>query len=383
MLEDLNPWWFYDKWEEEDVNIQSWKSNEIKWIPGWIKEISLKPFSLNFVIGPRQVGKTTGIKFLIKEIIEKGENPRDIVYINCDFLNTTKDMHRILRKIYDKKFIILDEVTSLEYWWKPIKGFIDTGLLKNSVLIISGSSSIKLKKYSESFPGRKGKGREITVLPLSFPEFVRVMYGNARGIELEKALERYFELGGFPRSINRDKTFPEDFVKSVDREISKIERDYRIARLVIYSVLRKGSSACSYSSLGKDVELNHVIVREYLGLLEDLFILKVAFLKENKNILFKKEKKIFIRDPWVARIYARLYEIPLGKEVLLEWVVQEHLFRKFGEIYYYKNSYEIDCIAGKLKIEVKTKKPHRKYPKDVLILNEEEIPRFLVELLGK
>ena len=66
MLEDLNPWWFYDKWEKEDVSMQSWKSNEIKWIPGWIKEISLKPFSLNFVIGPRQVGKTTGIKFLIK-----------------------------------------------------------------------------------------------------------------------------------------------------------------------------------------------------------------------------------------------------------------------------------------------------------------------------
>jgi len=65
---------------------------------------------------------------------------------------------------------------------------------------------------------------------------------------------------------------------------------------------------------------------------------------------------------------------------LLEWVVQEHLFRKFGEIYYYKNAYEIDAIAGNLKVEVKVGKPHRGYPKGVMVLGEEEIPKFLIEL---
>jgi predicted AAA+ superfamily ATPase len=47
-----NPWWI-----EKDEDIRRWKEGRIKWIPHLIEEIGLKPFSLNFVFGPRQVGK--------------------------------------------------------------------------------------------------------------------------------------------------------------------------------------------------------------------------------------------------------------------------------------------------------------------------------------
>ena len=42
----------------------------------------------------------------------------------------------------------------------------------------------------------------------------------------------------------------------------------------------------------------------------------------------------------------------------MENIVQAHLYRKFCEIYYYRNKYEIDCIAGNLKVEVKAGKPY-------------------------
>jgi len=57
--------------------------------------------------------------------------------------------------------------------------------------------------------------------------------------------------------------------------------------------------------------------------------------------------------------------------------VQSHLKRRFGEVYYYRNSYEIDVIAGNLKIEIKSKRVHRNYPKDVIILDESNLPLFL------
>lgn len=60
--------------------------------------------------------------------------------------------------------------------------------------------------------------------------------------------------------------------------------------------------------------------------------------------------------------------------------MQEHLFRKFGEIYYYRNRYEIDCVAGNMKIEVKVGKPYRKYPKGVRVIDEENIAEFLLNL---
>ncbi|RLG39914.1 MAG: hypothetical protein DRO01_04915 [Thermoproteota archaeon] len=152
-----------------------------------------------------------------------------------------------------------------------------------------------------------------------------------------------------------------------------------MSRKVIYSVIKKAPSAVSYSTLGKEVELNHVTTREYLGLLEDLFILGISFWKD-KDVNFKKEKKIFLRDPFIARIFAEIYNLELRKDFLYEWIVQEHLLRKYGEIYYYRNKYEIDILVGDLKIEVKAGKSHRKYPKNVLILDEENLPRFLMEM---
>jgi predicted AAA+ superfamily ATPase len=106
------------------------------------------------------------------------------------------------------------------------------------------------------------------------------------------------------------------------------------------------------------------------------------FLKEGKNILFRREKKIYIRDPGIVRAIANAFNLEIRKDFLYEWIVQEHLYRKFGEIYYYKNKYEIDAIAGNLKVEVKAGKAHRRYPKNVIVLEEKDIPEFLIRLFS-
>jgi predicted AAA+ superfamily ATPase len=47
----------------------------------------LKPFSLNFVYGARQVGKTTGLKLLIRDLIRSGKtDPKSVFYIDLDYL---------------------------------------------------------------------------------------------------------------------------------------------------------------------------------------------------------------------------------------------------------------------------------------------------------
>ncbi len=86
MLEEIakfNSWWE----NREDYHIKLWRSQGYRWRPKWIDELSLEPFSLNFVLGPRQVGKTTGIKILISELIKKVE-PERILYLNCEIFPT-------------------------------------------------------------------------------------------------------------------------------------------------------------------------------------------------------------------------------------------------------------------------------------------------------
>lgn len=73
MLRDLNPWWSYEEWEDKDKNLVDYNNLRLKWIPKWIDELSMEPFSLNFVLGLRQVGKTTGLKLLIRKLVRNVE----------------------------------------------------------------------------------------------------------------------------------------------------------------------------------------------------------------------------------------------------------------------------------------------------------------------
>jgi len=52
---------------------------------------------LNFILGPRRVGKTIGIKLLIKNLIEsKKEKPENIVYIDCDLIPNLENFQKLL-----------------------------------------------------------------------------------------------------------------------------------------------------------------------------------------------------------------------------------------------------------------------------------------------
>ncbi len=109
-------------------------------------------------------------------------------------------------------------------------------------------------------------------------------------------------------------------------------------------------------------------------------ILGQALLKEGSKISWRKERKFFLLDPFIARSLAMWSATPYLESAIYEWIVQSHLMRRFGSVFYYRNSYEVDAIADDLKIEVKVGKPHRRYPKGVTVLDSEDIPLFLALL---
>jgi len=116
----MNPWWE----GKEDYHVRRWKEQKIRWMPEWVKKLSLEPFSLNFVLGPRQVGKTTGIKLLIHELLKEKE-PESVLYINVEILPDYHELSKVLREFERLKekagiktgYIFLDEASSLEGWW--------------------------------------------------------------------------------------------------------------------------------------------------------------------------------------------------------------------------------------------------------------------------
>ncbi len=376
ILEKTNPHWF----DEEDEDLIKWKNKTIHIIPKWIYELSLQPFSLNFVLGPRRVGKTTGIKLLIQELIKRKVKRKEIVYVNCDLISELSFFQRILNYISENnfKFIFIDEATSLKEWWKPLKGFIDAGLFKDKVIVVTGSITLKVKKHAEFFPGRKGKGKTIEVLPLSFSQYVKLF--NAKKLsEIRRLFKKYLITGGFLGALDNESAFMKELIDAIKSEILKVGLREKLVFQIMSSLLRKIPSALSYQSIASEIGIDYKTVAHYLETLEEMYLLGIAYWKE-KQVKWRKEKKIFFRDAFLFNTFKFWVSTKPLESALYEHIVQEHLFRKFGEIYYYRNKYEIDCIAGNMKVEVKAGKPYRKYPRGVKVVDEDNIAEFLLEL---
>ena len=358
---------------------------------------------MNFVFGPRQVGKTTGLRLLIERLLREVD-AYSVFYFNCDFISDVDGLRRLLdwyldfRKVHRiaSSYIFLDEVSNIPEWWRVIKGYVDLGVFENDVLVLSGSSSSRLKGSMELFPGRRGLGRDVAVMPLSFREFL-----EAHGVkielrggwendmkrlmvneEIERLFNKYVLTGGFPLSINEDPEAEEAFIKGLEGEILRLNRRIEVAKAIISSILEKTPSPLSYSTIGKAVGVSYKTVEDYLDVLRNLFILDLAYYKRGRNIVWRKEKKIFFIDPFIARTLSYWSGTNYLESAFYEWIVQSHLWRRYGNrIYYYRNAYEIDCIADNLFIEVKIGKPHRKYPKNVYIIDKEQLPYFLAAIV--
>ncbi|BAB66178.1 ATP-binding protein [Sulfurisphaera tokodaii] len=386
---DLNPWWYSDNWK--DKHIEDWESQKIKWRPNWIDEISLTPFSLNFIYGPRQTGKTTGLKIMIKELIEKGKDPKSIFYLDLDYIASFQELREIISEFIKEKrkrkvestILILDEVTSVEDWWKIVKYYIDKGEFSKDVIIVSGSSSLGVTKSVERFPGRRGYGKEVLVLPLSFPQFVEV-----HGYKIDKVLtdsalalslfDEYKKKGGFPKSINEHKDAGEALIYGIISEIFKAKREVGKVQDILRSIMTKIPSVMSFNSIANDLGISHLTVEDYVKLLKDIFLVDIAYYKVGNEVNRKKEKKIFFRDPFIYTTMAKWVHREVREEAMLEHIVQEHMLRKFGEVFYFKNNREIDVIANDYKIEIKKERSHKGYPKEVIVLSEDDIPLFLL-----
>ena len=61
-MEEYNSWWR----GKLDPIYGEWLEYKVKWIPTVIKEFTLRPFALYFLIGPQQVGKTNQREFTLR-----------------------------------------------------------------------------------------------------------------------------------------------------------------------------------------------------------------------------------------------------------------------------------------------------------------------------
>jgi len=187
-LSDQNPWWIDKNNIQKDFKLVELDKLEHQWDPNLRHFIRLDTDVIYTIRGPRQVGKTTLIKIIIKDLLfKKKVKPENILFWSCE-RNNAEELHQILQTYLDwkldnqidRKYIFLDEICSVKDWSKEIIYFANRGVFVNSTIVLTGSHSMDLKHSTERMPGRRGGVEDDPLdkilLPMKFSEFVNLRW---------------------------------------------------------------------------------------------------------------------------------------------------------------------------------------------------------------
>lgn len=178
LISDQNLWWkFGSEFIHYDRHLLDLDKAFIKFTR---KTLDLKPDNIYIIRGPRQVGKTSYLKILIRDLLKKYEhlNPLHILYLSLDQFSGRRELRESLdyfmsiTKEQGPLYIFLDEITRLEGWSEELKRLYDLGFTKRAIIVATGSSPSQIKASSERMPGRGVEGNEYLLKPLCFREFV-------------------------------------------------------------------------------------------------------------------------------------------------------------------------------------------------------------------
>ena len=150
-----NPWWSDPAAIETDHHLQQLKEQPL------VYEHDM-PFELDVdgvytLRGPRQVGKTTLLKRLVRQLLERRDvHPRCILYadIGATSVGSDDELQAFLRSFLEdadrreacgRTYILLDEVTGITDWGAAIRALYDRGKLTETTVIATGSHALDVK----------------------------------------------------------------------------------------------------------------------------------------------------------------------------------------------------------------------------------------------
>ena len=335
--------------------------------PNYINQINAfidKP-QIKIITGIRRSGKSTFLKILKNELIDRNIDETQIVLINFESFNylgisDAVKLYNYVKEIISKNqkhYLLFDEIQEVKDWEKAVNSF----LVDFDVdIYITGSNSHLLS--SELATYLTGRYVEIPIYTLSFKEFLtfRKHYFNENDSEII-AFNQFLKLGGFP--VIHTVNYSEDSAYKVVHDIysSVILRDtiqrYKIRdvelfeRVVKYAFDNVGNTfsgknvADYFKNQQRKIDINTVY--NYLNGLEGAFILYrlSRFDIKGKEIL-KTQEKFYVSD--ISLIYATMGFKQQMIAGILENIVFLELKRRGFTVYIGKiGSKEIDFIAEK------------------------------------
>lgn len=306
----------------------------------------LTPFILNdlqkkmvFIGGPRQCGKTTLAKSLLK-------NQFPGLYLNWDRVS---DRKKILAGQWtdEDQLLVFDELHKYRKWKTLVKGFYDTEKEKHK-FVVTGSA--RLDTYQRGGDSLLGRYHYWRLHPFS-------LYDIPRGISREETLKRLMSVGGFPEVfLDNDEREARRWREERARRI--LQEDVRdleqlqhvdLLELMLDHLRDRVGSSLAVSNIAQEIGISPVTAGKWLNILEKMYLIFIVrgYDKKLTRAVHKPIKVYFYDNAEVRGDESVRFENLIATHVLQK----NHFFEdyhgfKMG-LYYVrdKNQREVDFLV--------------------------------------
>lgn len=340
---------------------------------------SLQPNTVVVVYGPRQVGKTTTVKRLVKSfhkptLMVSGED-RDVQpWLGSESITTLK------QHIKKDSLFVVDEAQKVSNIGLNLKLIVDH--IEGVRVLVTGSSSFEIaNQVGEPLVGRQ---KTFILYPIAQME----LKAQEALHETEALLPARLIYGGYPKvvtteNVGEKREILESLVDNylfrdllIFNDLKKSQKVIDILKLIAFQI----GQEVSLSEIGKGVQLDSRTVEKYLNLLEKVFVIRriQGFSRNLRKEVTKTSRYYFYDNGIRNAIVNNFNDLSTRQDVGQIWenyIVMERL-KKQEYTRIYANNYfwrtwdqkEIDWVEerdGKLfGYEIKWNKTVKGAPKD-------------------
>ncbi len=364
------------------------------------------------IVGARWTGKTTLMYQLIDHLLkERGVESRKILsfsllnrYILTQGIDTIikgyfeKILKKQIRDV-DRVYVFIDEIQYYKDWPYILKQYRD--LRYPIKFIISGSSSVKIKKGQSPLLGRI---YEKELFPMGFREYMKfrkkqaildLISENIPGVlhdpekiekindeiipyksEINILLDEYLLKGGYAEVLKNDNLYIwqnklQDVIKRTiyDDIAAAYADEVRTPRKIedLFTFIASNTSQTfSYHSISKNLGMHVETVMKYIEYLRSAYMIEELVLFSRSDIKQKRaNKKYLLLDTGLRNAIFRENEETLHESstlgLVVESAVQSNIISSYRnyDVSYWKNGGEVDLVLDMKKkllpIEVKYK----------------------------
>ena len=269
----------------------------------------LLPNKVILLYGPRQVGKTTLLKKLLKTtaLKYKADNGDSV---KLQQLFRSQDFDAILEYAKGYELLTIDEAQKIPHIGQGLKILVDN--VENIKIFVTGSSSFELAQQTgEPLTGRK---RTKILYPLSQLELL----DTHNNFELKEKLEEFIIFGLYPEIITANSTaekitaieeIADSYLLKDVLALDNVKKPDKLIKLLKLLAFQVGSEVSSHE-LAIQLKIDVKTTEKYIDILEKAFVIKnINAYSANLRKEITTKNKIYFYDNGIRNAIINNYSI--------------------------------------------------------------------------